>query len=107
MSQALPEKNFQWCTQEEMDRIVWRDADDKLPFGFIVECDLEYPAVLHDFHNDYPLATERVNIQVEMLGETQIELSRHYARNRAGTNVKLVPHLMKKEKYVTHSLVLK
>ena len=30
--------------------------------GYILEVDLEYPKRLHDIHNDYPLAPEKVNI---------------------------------------------
>ena len=107
MKQSLPEKEFTWCTQEEIDRQCWMDSDDDSPFGYILECDLDYPPELHDLHNEYPLAPERVDIQVDMLSDTQVEIARHYARNRSGQNVKLVPHLMRKEKYVTHSRVLK
>ena len=68
---------------------------------------MEYPAELHDLHNDYPLAAERVQIEVEMLSDTQVEISRHYASARLGKNVKLVTNLMKKTKYVVHSANLK
>ena len=30
--------------------------------GCILEVDLEYPKELHDLHNDYPLAPERLHI---------------------------------------------
>ncbi|XP_065667722.1 uncharacterized protein LOC136088013 [Hydra vulgaris] len=47
----------------------------------ILEVDLNYPEHLHDDHNDYPLAPERVNID-------KVE--------------KLVPNLENKKTYVTH-----
>ena len=75
--------------------------------GYFIECDLEYPAELHNLHNDYPMAPERVQINVEMLSDTQVEISRQYNRARTQTNVKLVPNLMKKIKYTTHYVNLK
>ena len=108
MSQSLPYGHFQW--EENPERWVtfdWTSLQDTDGCGNIVECDLEYPLELHDHHNDYPMAPERVNINVEMLSETQVEISRHYNQSRAQRNVKLVPNLMKKEKYTVHYLNLK
>ena len=62
--------------------------------GYILECDLEYATELHDANNDYPIAAERLDIQLELLSETQVAISRHYARTRAAKNFKLVPNLM-------------
>ena len=35
--------------------------------GYILEVDLEYPSKLHDLHNDYPLAPEKLEISQNML----------------------------------------
>ena len=38
------------------------ELDDWKHRSCIVEIDIEYPEYLHDLHNDYPLAPERVKI---------------------------------------------
>ena len=35
---------------------------------------LEYPKELHDFHNEYPLAPEVMNVKANMLSEKQVEI---------------------------------
>ncbi|XP_072028310.1 uncharacterized protein [Amphiura filiformis] len=78
MSQPLPTGGFKWMSANELrDWRLW---------PCIVEVDLEYPKELHDLHNDYPLAPERLVIdKVEKLG----------------------PNLRGKKKYVIHYAALK
>ena len=35
--------------------------------GYILEVDLEYPTELHNLHNDYPCAPEKMSITKDML----------------------------------------
>ena len=74
MSMNLPKHGFKWMNDKELP--VWR----KIPCIF--EVDLEYPKELHDLHNDYPLAPERV------MCKNNVE--------------KLIPNLRDKKKYVVH-----
>ena len=46
----------------------------KKKYNFFVECDIKYPKDLHDLHNDYPLAPEKLVI------ENNFEVS-DYCRN--------------------------
>ena len=69
--------------------------------GYILEEDLEYPQELHDIHNDYPLAPEKINIPKQWLSDYSLEITN--AHNiTTGTVKKLVPNLMNKNNYVIH-----
>ena len=100
MSQPLPTGGFQWV--EDCDRLA--DSVKNLPAdgaeGYILEVDLEYPQGLHDEHNAYPLAPERMVVQKEWMSDYQQEL---LGVGVAPTEVeKLVPNLRDKERYVLH-----
>jgi hypothetical protein len=55
MSEPLPVQNFKWMTEDQFEN--WRD------YPCFLEVDLEYPKDLHDLHNDYPLAPERMKLE--------------------------------------------
>ena len=78
MMKPLPVGDFKWMEEKELKH--WKD------FPCILEVDLEYPRDLHDLHNDYPLAPERLKI---------------------GGVEKLIPNLWDKEKYIIHHENLK
>ena len=80
MSKKLPTCGFEWMTEEELCGEEWREIP------CILEVDLEYPKELHDLHNEYPLAPERMKI------------------NRVE---KLIPNLSDKKRYVIHHENLK
>ena len=67
MSQYLPTGNFKWMTDKKISKIDLGKykADGKK--GLILEVDLEYPQELHDIHNDYPVAPEKVKVSNNML----------------------------------------
>lgn len=95
MSQPLPTGNFRWASADE-DTIRNLPADS--PTGCILEVDLEYPAELHDMHNDYPLAPESLEVQDEWLSPYQKQL----LGDKLTKIKKLVPNLMNKTTYVVH-----
>ena len=78
MSKPLPYRNFKWIDKDELKN--WQEKP------IILEVDLEYPKDLHDFHSEYPLAPEQLQI------------------NKVK---KLVPNLYDKKKYVVHHETLK
>ena len=77
MCKPLPTRDFKWMDDDELTS--WKNYGSSN--ACILEVDLEYPKHLHDLHNDYPLAPERL-----VLGKVE----------------KLVPNLNDKIKYVIH-----
>ena len=85
MSEKLPLDDFKMIRisedkQEKFKNEILNHPIDS-EFGFFVEVDLDYPDELHDLHNDYPLAPERLTIDKQ---------------------TKLIPNLFDKKKYVCH-----
>ena len=97
MSQYLPTGNFEWVT-DQFD-LSKHNADSKE--GLILEVDLEYPKELHDIHNDYPIAPEKVKVSRDMLSPYCNKIAEKYNIS-TGLVRKLIPTLCDKEEYVLH-----
>ena len=63
MGQCLPYADFKWV--ENIDKIKQKlmNIKSNSSTGHILEVDFEYPQGLHDIHNDYPLAPEKLTYQ--------------------------------------------
>ena len=69
--------------------------------GYILEVDLEYPKNLHYEHSDYPLASEKINIQKEWLSDYCSDIVNE--NNITKQSIKeLVPNVMNKNNYLIH-----
>ena len=88
MCQTLPLCNFKMCKDYDLNTVlnILSNLKPDNPVGMILEVDLEYPVHLHDLHNDYPLAAEKIAIDKEL--------------------PKLVPNLHNKKNYVCHYRLL-
>ena len=73
MCKPLPIGGFEWMSDSELED--WKN------YPCVLEVDLEFSKELHNLHNDYPLAPERLKI---------------------GNVEKLIPNLKDKKKYVVH-----
>ncbi|GFW51080.1 uncharacterized protein TNCV_3593621 [Trichonephila clavipes] len=58
MSQHLPTHDFSWTDED----VNFMNVPDDSEIGYIFEVDLEYPDELHDLHNCYPLAPEKIEL---------------------------------------------
>ena len=67
MSQYLPIGGFNWLREKEINEIDLAKYEEDSKKGLILKVDLEYTKELHDMHNDYPLAPEKIKVAKEML----------------------------------------
>ncbi|XP_068691376.1 uncharacterized protein [Montipora foliosa] len=101
MSQYLPTGGFRWMTEKQINKIKLSKYNENSKKGLILEVDLEYPKKLHDLHNDYPLAPEKVKVNKDMLSEYAKNIAKKHGVS-TGLVHKLIPTLSNKEKYVLH-----
>jgi len=103
MSQSLPCRDFKWLDPEE---VILDNYDENSYKGIILEVDLEYPDELHDLHNDYPCAPEKIVVTDDMLSDCCQKIKNLHG-NSSGNVSKLIPTLRGKKKYVLHYRNLK
>ena len=74
--------------------------DDDSLRGCVLEVGLEYSKELHELHNDYPLAPDKLKIERKMLSDYQLKIADDYIS--IGNVERIVPMFFEKEKYVLH-----
>ena len=103
MSKPLPVGKFEWMSEAELEN--WERFVDEEGIGCILEVDLEYPRELHDFHNDFPLAPEKLTLgKVEKLTQN---LRNKTAMVLHGKNLQLYLSLGMKLKLIRRGLKFK
>ena len=65
MSEYLPYEGFKWL--KNVDGFDVMLISEKSPLGYFLEVDLQYPDELHELHNDYALAPEKLAGSSDML----------------------------------------
>ena len=101
MSQYLPYDNFEWMSEEEINEVNFDLVSEDSKIGYVLEVDLEYPKDLHDTHNDYPLAPEKLRVSENMLSDYCLDIVKNYGIKVGEVN-KLTPNLKDKNGYVIH-----
>ena len=99
MSEYLPYEKFKWL--ENIDGFDVMSINEKIDIGYILEVDLEYSKELHELHNDYPLAPEKLAVSSDMLSKYCKKIADKY-EIKVGDVKKLIPNLGNKTKYVLH-----
>ena len=101
MSQHLPTGNIRWMTDKEISKIDLGKYETDGKKGLILEVDLEYAQELHNLHNDYPVAPEKVKVSKNMLSGYCKKIAEKYKISICQVN-KLIPTLKDKKEYVLH-----
>ena len=101
VSQYLPYSEFKWLNREEINWFDVNSIGENSPIRYILEVDLEYLDELHELHNDYPLAPEKLEISHNMLSNYCSSIANKYDI-KIGVVNKSVPNLGNENKYVLH-----
>ena len=73
----------------------------KSQIGYFLEADLKHPDELHELHNDYPLAPEKLAVSSDMLSNYCKKIANKY-EIKFGDVKNLIPNLGNKINYVFH-----
>ena len=87
-----------WIDPKEFDLNKYTSNSSK---GCVLEVDLEYPKELRELHNNFPLATDKIEIKREMLSDYQLKIA-DFCNIPIGNVKQLVPNFFDKKKYVIH-----
>ena len=97
MCQPLPYKEFKWERPEHFTEEFVLSIEEEGEVGYILEVDLDYPEKLHELHNDYPLAPEKLTVKQDMLSKTAIEILEETHSTKFHECEKLTPNLIDKK----------
>ena len=76
-------------------------VNEKSLIGYLLEVDHEYSDELHELHNDYPLAPEKLAVSSDMLSKYCKTIADKY-EIKVGDVKKLILNLGNKTNYVVH-----
>jgi len=100
MSKPLPVRDFKWKRVMPTEEEILAKKENARN-GWILEVDLEYPPELHEEHNGYPLAPEKMEVKSEWMSSYQKRLIESLGLNPL-KNKKLMLTLKDKEEYIVH-----
>ena len=98
MSSYLPYGRFKWL--KNVDGFDVNSISRKIPIGYILKVDLEYPDELHLLYNYYALALEKLPIPYGMSDYCEKIADEHEIK--VGDVKNLIPNLGSKTNYVLH-----
>ena len=97
LSEYLPYGEFKWL--KNADGFDVNSISEEIPIVYFLEIYLEYPDELHELHNDYPLAQEKLAVSSDMLSKYCKEIADKYEIKVSDVK-KLITNLGNKNKYV-------
>ena len=73
--QCLPYANFKWVKDINKIEQKLMNIKNNSSTGYVLQVDLEYPQNLHNIHNNYPLAPEKINTPKEWLHDYCLKIA--------------------------------
>ena len=67
ISKYLLYSGFNWLSEKEINSFCLDSISENSSAGYFLKVDLVYPSELHDSHNYYPLAPEKIEISSDIL----------------------------------------
>ncbi len=102
MRQALPISNFRFLSDQELENFDIMSVKNDSATGYILEVDLFYPDHLHDSHNDFPLAPQKMRISVDQWSPWMHKVAEIYKLRKKDGAEKLITSFYEKKNYVVH-----
>ena len=99
MSQYLPYSGFKWL--KNVGEFDMMSINEESLIGYSLEVDLKYPDKLHELHNDYPIAPEKLVVSSDILSNYCKKIADKY-EIKVGDVRKLIPNFGNKTNYVVH-----
>ena len=78
ITQCLPYGDFKWLYKKEIDKFCLNSIGENSSDGYILEADLEYLDELHELHNNYPLAPEKLEISPNVMSNYRSKIANEY-----------------------------
>ncbi|NBU97020.1 MAG: hypothetical protein EBS19_02210 [Spirochaetia bacterium] len=103
----LPYDNFSWISREEFNEMDWKNINTEEEYGYVLEVDLIYPVNLHQQHNDFPLAPEKIKIEFNDLSNFTKRVLKRLENRDKYKDFKLIGTFNDRVRYVTHFKNLK
>ena len=102
MQEYLPWKNFEWMSPHQLNYDFIKRLEPEGEVGCIIQCSLEYPVALHDYHSDYPLAPIKKSIPYGMLSPVARMICDKHKLKRTTNVEKLLATVKDKDFYILH-----
>ena len=87
MSEYLLYEGFKWL--KNVDKFDIMSINKKSPIEYLLEVDLKYPDELHELHNDYQLAPEKLAVSSDILSKCCKKIADKYEK-KVGDVKKLI-----------------
>ena len=102
IQEYLSWKNFEWMSPHQLNYDFIKGLEPEGEVGCIIQCSLEYPVALHDYHSDYPVASVKKLIPYGMLSPVAKMICDKHKLKRTTNVEKLLATVEDKDFYILH-----